>query len=223
MFYLLFKILRFLFFHFSVKNNEWICCKNYFMVRVNIPLTQYLSGSTPLSTLSRFWCSQRWHIGGFFQWSCVSTEVSLGGSLTQPISPTVLPSRLPFFSTYVGYWGWLPPSPSSVPSLIPFPHFWQTDRDRSGPDLDCSSSKRNLLCSPKHGETELEQIQKELGDPISDQIGSGDGWSSTCTIETGWRWSRTAFPILNSQHTLTPRPHLVESGTVWVHPIVSSD
>ena len=66
---------------------------------------------------------------------------------------------------YVGYRGWLPPSPSSVPSLIPFPHFWQTDRDRSGPDLDCSSSKRNWLCSPKHGETELEQIQRELGDP----------------------------------------------------------
>ena len=50
-------------------------------------------------------------------------------------------------------------------SLIPFPHFWQTDWDRSGPDLDCSSSKRNWLCSPKHGETELEQIQKDLGDP----------------------------------------------------------
>ena len=66
---------------------------------------------------------------------------------------------------YVGYCWWLPPSPSSVPSLMPFPHFWQTDRDRSGPDLDCSSSKRNWLCSPKHGETELEQIQKELGDP----------------------------------------------------------
>ena len=66
---------------------------------------------------------------------------------------------------YVGYCGWLPPSPSSVPSFIPFPHFCQTDRDRSGPDLDCSSSKRNWLCSPKHGETELEQIQKELGDP----------------------------------------------------------
>ena len=37
--------------------------------------------------------------------------------------------------------------------------------------------------------------------PISDQIGSGDGWSSTCTVENGWRWSRTAFPILNNQHT----------------------
>ena len=36
--------------------------------------------------------------------------------------------------------------------------------------------------------------------PISDQIGSGDGWSSTCTVENGWRWSRTAFPILNNQH-----------------------
>ena len=36
--------------------------------------------------------------------------------------------------------------------------------------------------------------------PISDQIGSGDGWSSTCTIETGWRWSRTVFPILNNQY-----------------------
>ena len=69
-----------------------------------------------------------------------------------------------FLSLYVGYRGWLPPSHPSVPSLIPLPHFRQTDRDRSGPDLDCSSSKRNWLCSPKHGETELEQIQKELGD-----------------------------------------------------------
>ena len=66
---------------------------------------------------------------------------------------------------YVGYCGWLPPSHPSVPSFIPFPHFCQTDRDRSGPDLDCSCSKRNWLYSPKHGETELEQIQKELGDP----------------------------------------------------------
>ena len=38
----------------------------------------------------------------------------------------------------------------------------------------------------------------EIPDP--DQIGSGDGWSSTCTVENGWRWSRTAFPILNNQH-----------------------
>ena len=37
--------------------------------------------------------------------------------------------------------------------------------------------------------------------PISDQNRSDDGWSSTCTIETGWRWSRTVFPILNDQHT----------------------
>ena len=59
---------------------------------------------------------------------------------------------------YVGYRGWLPPSPSSVPALRPSPHTTWPDRDRSGPDLDCSSS-------PKHGETELEQIQKKLGDP----------------------------------------------------------
>ena len=38
----------------------------------------------------------------------------------------------------------------------------------------------------------------EIPDP--DQIGSGDGWSSTWTVENGWRWSRTAFPILNNQH-----------------------
>ena len=66
---------------------------------------------------------------------------------------------------YVGYGGWLLPSHSSVPSLIPFPHLWQTGMDRSGPDLDSSISKRNSSSSPKHGEMELEQIQKELGDP----------------------------------------------------------
>ena len=38
--------------------------------------------------------------------------------------------------------------------------------------------------------------------PISDQNRSDDGWSSTCTIETGWRWSRTVFPILNNQHSV---------------------
>ena len=70
---------------------------------------------------------------------------------------------------YVGYREWLPPSHPSVSSLIPLPHFWQTGWDRSGPDLDCFSSKRNWLCSSKHGETELEQIQKDLEIPISDQ------------------------------------------------------
>ena len=66
---------------------------------------------------------------------------------------------------YVGCRGWLPLYHPSVPSFMLYPHFWQTDRNRSGPDLDCSSSKRNWLCSSKHGETELKQIQKELGDP----------------------------------------------------------
>ena len=54
---------------------------------------------------------------------------------------------------------------SSFPALRPSPHTTWPDRDRSGPDLDFSSSKRNWLCFPKHGETELEQIQRELGDP----------------------------------------------------------
>ena len=43
----------------------------------------------------------------------------------------------------------------------------------------------------------------EIPDP--DQIGSGDGWSSTCTVENGWRWSRTAFPILNNQHKINKK------------------
>ena len=74
-------------------------------------------------------------------------------------------SQIAKILSYIGYRRWLPSFHPSVPSLIPLPHFWQTDRDRSGPDLDCSSSKRNWLCSPKQGETELEQIQKEQGDP----------------------------------------------------------
>ena len=69
------------------------------------------------------------------------------------------------FPIYVGYCGWLLPFHSSVPSLISFPHFCQTDRDRSDPDQDSSSSKRNNSSSTKHGEAELEQIQKELGGP----------------------------------------------------------
>ena len=36
--------------------------------------------------------------------------------------------------------------------------------------------------------------------PDSDQIGSGDGWSSTCTIKTRWRWSGTSKAIINNQH-----------------------
>ena len=40
------------------------------------------------------------------------------------------------------------------------------------------------------------------GIPDPDQIGFGDGCISGCGIETGWRWSRTAFPILDNQHIL---------------------
>ena len=40
------------------------------------------------------------------------------------------------------------------------------------------------------------------GIPDPDQIGSGDGCISGCGIETGWRWSRTAFPILDNQHRI---------------------
>ena len=37
--------------------------------------------------------------------------------------------------------------------------------------------------------------------PDPDQIGSGDGWSSTWAIESGWRWSGKAKAIPNNQHT----------------------
>ena len=50
---------------------------------------------------------------------------------------------------YVDYRGWLPSSPSSVPVLRQSPRTTWPDRDRSGPDLDCSSSERNWLYSPK--------------------------------------------------------------------------
>ena len=107
-----------------------------------------------------------------------------------------------FFNFYVGYRGWLPPSPSSVPSLIPFPHFWKTDRDPSGLDLDCSSPNGTGSVLQSMEKRNWNRSKKKWEIPISDQISSGDGWSSTCTIETGWRWSRTVFPILNNQHTM---------------------
>ena len=43
------------------------------------------------------------------------------------------------------------------------------------------------------------------GIPDPDQIGSGDGCISGCGIETGWRWSRMAFPILDNQHNSSER------------------
>ena len=63
---------------------------------------------------------------------------------------------------YVGYAAWLLPSHPSVPSLIPFPRFCQTDRNRSGPNPGYSRSKRNYSSSTKSGEKELKQIKKEL-------------------------------------------------------------
>ena len=74
-----------------------------------------------------------------------------------------------FIFSYVGYRGCLLPFHSSVPSFKPFPHFCQTDQDRSVADLDSSSSKRNNSSSPKQVETELEQIQRNLEIPISDR------------------------------------------------------
>ena len=37
--------------------------------------------------------------------------------------------------------------------------------------------------------------------PDPDQIGSGDGWSSTWAIESGWKWSGKMKAIRNNQHT----------------------
>ena len=44
--------------------------------------------------------------------------------------------------------------------------------------------------------------------PDPDQIGYGDGWSSTCAIESGWKWSWKAKVIRNNQHT--------PNGLAWV-------
>ena len=38
------------------------------------------------------------------------------------------------------------------------------------------------------------------GIPDPDQIGSGDGCSSGCGIETGWRWRGMEEPIRDNQH-----------------------
>ena len=40
--------------YYFKKMNEF-ANRNYFLVRVNIPFTQYFTGSTPLLTLSGFW------------------------------------------------------------------------------------------------------------------------------------------------------------------------
>ena len=70
---------------------------------------------------------------------------------------------------HVGYRGWLPPTHPSVPSLIPLPHFWQTDRDRSGPHLDCPSSKSNLLYSQSMEKRNWNRSKRNWEIPISDQ------------------------------------------------------
>ena len=58
---------------------------------------------------------------------------------------------------------WLLPSHPSVPSLIPFPHFCQTDRERSGPDSLISTSILSYSSSPKPGEIEDCLFLFELG------------------------------------------------------------
>ena len=47
-----------------------------------------------------------------------------------------------YIEEYVGYAAWLLPSHPSVHFFIQFPHFCQTDWDRSGPDPGSSCSKR---------------------------------------------------------------------------------
>ena len=102
---------------------------------------------------------------------------------------------------YVSCAAWSSPFHPSVPSLIPFPHFvkligidpvqiWAPPiRNRTIPVLR-SIEKRNRVNS---------FWNCDIPDP--DQIGSGDGCSSsTWAIETGWRWNRLAETIRNNQH-----------------------
>ena len=84
--------------------------RNYFMVRVNIPYTQYSSGSTPLLIffiLST--CPTPIYLSKFIPFSILC---AIDSSITQAIIPTKLPSRFPFFSKYICttcficYWFW---------------------------------------------------------------------------------------------------------------------
>ena len=59
-----------------------------------------------------------------------------------------------FLIDYFGYAALLLPFHPSAPSLTPFPLFWQTDQNRSGPDPGSFSSKSNYSSSLKHGERE---------------------------------------------------------------------
>ena len=85
-------------------NNSWIIKivrRNYFMVRTNIPFTQYSSGSTPLPPLSsRSLCPMTIFLSRFIPSSYFFTTARLSSSLSQAISPTTQPGRFPFFSTY---------------------------------------------------------------------------------------------------------------------------
>ena len=76
---------------------------SYFMVRVNIPLTQT---SLTLLHYSSFIClcyTQCWSIWvGSFHYPSISTVVYLSNGLTQAIITTTLSNRLTFFSTYLG-------------------------------------------------------------------------------------------------------------------------
>ena len=72
---------------------------------------------------------------------------------------------------YAGYAAWLLPSNPSVPSLILFPHFCLTDRDRSIPDPG-SLIQKELLQFPKAWRKGTKADKRELGGSISDQIGS---------------------------------------------------
>ena len=85
--------------------------------------------------------------------------------------------------------------------LYVFPYFWQTDRNRCGPDSVSSSLKSNYSSSPKHGEREQSQFLLNYNIPEPDQIDSGDGCSNVCAVEADWTWSGTVEAIHDNEHS----------------------
>ena len=76
--------------------------------------------------------------------------------------------------------------------------FCQTGWNRFSPDQDFSISKSNYSSSSKSREREQHLFLLEIGS--SDQIGSGDEYSSTCAIKAGCIWDGAAEVIWNNQY-----------------------